>query len=75
MFKEVGEAYSILSDPKKKQMYDDGHDIEEIEQGGGGFGGMNPNDIFQMFFSGGGGMPGGFSTSGGMGGTTFTFRM
>lgn len=49
MFKDVGEAYALLSDPKKRQRYDDGADIEEIEQGGGA-GGMNPNDIFQMFF-------------------------
>jgi len=29
-------------------MYDEGADIEEINQGGGGggMGGMNPNDIF-----------------------------
>ena len=47
MFKDVGEAYSILSDAKKRQMYDDGADIEELNQGGGGgMGGMNPNDIF-----------------------------
>ena len=46
MFKDCGEAYSILSDPKKRQMYDDGADIEELNQGGGGMGGMNPNDIF-----------------------------
>ena len=48
-FKEIGEAYAILSDAKKRQMYDEGADIEEIEQGGGmggGMGGMDPNDIF-----------------------------
>ena len=60
-FKDIGEAYAVLSDAQKRQMYDDGADIEEIEQGGGagGMGGMNPNDIFSMFFGGGGGMPGG----------------
>ena len=48
-FKDIGEAYACLSDAKKRQMYDDGADIEEINQGGpsgGGMGGMNPNDIF-----------------------------
>ena len=31
-YKEVGEAYAILGDEKKKGMYDAGHDIEEINQ-------------------------------------------
>ena len=59
-FKDVGEAYSVLSDPQKKQQYDQGMDLEEINQGGrsGGMGGMDPNDIFQMFFQGGGGRGG-----------------
>ena len=42
--------------------YDQGMDLEEIEQGGGcghGHGGMDPNDIFSMFFGGGGGGMGG----------------
>ncbi len=48
-FKDIGEAYAVLSDAQKRKMYDEGADIEEIDQGGhgcGGGGGMNPNDIF-----------------------------
>jgi DnaJ homolog subfamily C member 7 len=63
VFKDIGEAYAILSDPQKRQRYDAGEDIEEIEQGRSS-GGMDPNDIFQMFFSGGGmggGRQGGFT--------------
>ena len=62
-FKEVKEAYDILSDGQKRSMYDQyGHDAFNQDQGmgggygQGGFGGSgfgDISDIFETFFSGG----------------------
>lgn len=48
MFKEAAEAYEVLSNPEKKQRYDQfGH--QGVNGGGFGGGGMNMEDIFSQF--------------------------
>lgn len=59
-FKEISEAYEVLSDQNKRSQYDQyGHDaFKRAGRGGasGGFGGFHdPFDIFREVFSGGGG--------------------
>lgn len=58
-FKTIGEAYEILSNPEKKARYDEGIEIEDLDNPhatpgghsghGGGHGGVDPNVLFQMF--------------------------
>ncbi|KAL4447161.1 hypothetical protein ABPG74_014013 [Tetrahymena malaccensis] len=84
VFRDINEAYQVLSDPEKKRMFDQGVDPNDQESGGM-HADFNPNDIFKMFFGGGGGggfdfggaggFPGGGFSQGGRGGSQgFTFR-
>lgn len=64
-FKELAQAYEVLNDPDKREIYDKyGEDALKDGMGGGGGGGgfHNPFDIFEQFFGGssfGGGSFGG----------------
>ena len=73
-FKEVGEAYAVLSDEQKRARYDQfGHAGMNGGFGGGGstggfdFNGMDfdPYEIFNIFFGGAGGRTGGGRSGGG----------
>ncbi|CAD8059216.1 unnamed protein product [Paramecium sonneborni] len=77
-FREIAEAYSVLSDKQKRQQYDMGVDPNDPMGGAEGFEtNIDPTQIFKMFFGGEGGAGDfsdfGFSNIGGSGGFTTMF--
>lgn len=54
-FKELAQAFEVLSDAEKREIYDQyGEDALKEGMGGGGASGHSPFDIFEQFFGGGG---------------------
>ena len=55
----IGQAYEVLSNPEKKAQYDQGVEVEDLDNPhaghdhshghGGGHGGIDPNILFHMF--------------------------
>ncbi|ELW50904.1 DnaJ like protein subfamily A member 1 [Tupaia chinensis] len=51
-FKQISQSYEVLSDAKKRELYDKGG-VQATKEGGAGGGFGSPVDIFDMFYGGG----------------------
>uniref|UniRef100_A0A6M2DFZ9 DnaJ homolog subfamily C member 7 n=1 Tax=Xenopsylla cheopis TaxID=163159 RepID=A0A6M2DFZ9_XENCH len=72
-FKEVGEAYSVLADPKKRVRYDNGQDLEDMD-GHGMHADIDPTQVFTSFFDNAGGYSGSSFFQTGFPGGNFSFQ-
>ncbi|KAI3914822.1 hypothetical protein MKW92_020855 [Papaver armeniacum] len=57
-FKELGHVYEVLSDPEKREIYNE-YGEDALKNNGGGGGGQSPFDIFERIFKRQNGGPGG----------------
>lgn len=69
-FKELGEAYTVLSDPVKKSRYDSGQDLEEMNHSAD----IDPQQIYRQFFFPSDYGFGGFQGGGGGNSSNFSFH-
>jgi len=72
-FKDISEAYEVLSDKEKREIYDK-YGEEGLKKGGNGFG-SDPSSVFEQFFGGFGGEGRGKRSQGPQRGEDIAFQL